>query len=770
MSFLFCCFRKPKQLPYKPKVEKKFRPVTIFILPKKNRKRTKKLKQMMFYNDYVIRRITDNNNNDNQPQSQSLSLESNIDDEDADDEKIEENLSSISINQQQEEEEETIADVNDDDITEDIEQSIQSIQSTLLLTSLPTIYEHPMEDDYYDDDIENNNNSPFQMEPIRLHFTDESSSSQTSSSYNSNNDGCCIDNNNISKQQINKSSSICNLDHLFGSETISFTMNNSDKKTTVINRPRRLVIRRNDDGSLIDEIVDADVDDKSFVDRDSIADSGKPTGSGHESSPFQMKLERGRGSRHHYQIDRQIEFGSNEWKTTLEQIFRTPKKAEPKPELDDWNLNKLFQEPVRKLKQNQTIQSLQQQQQKNSHLAKSKRRFRRQQKQIDFDIFTYDDDWSLKKLFKSSSSCANERNERSVKKQPEKEPKKEQLSDDDNISIDSTCLDSGIGSFESHVSQVDDNNIDNSNGNDNHEKFSITKEFWKQFCNDRMKKFDYLNMGSPSKQFATNSSTKSPKIESFKSQRKISTSSSPPSPTIKAFKSLPEPLIHHENNNKQQTERLVKLNRIKNICHIDDRYELLMNLKRAKIGHCYEYLNEFELKMRKYFPELEQQEDLGQLLTLLMYGIPTELYWLNYWLRSNYGCTYNTNTISRHSIDFDQLKAIILNEEQAYLCQNNKDNQSKNNYSTPNRNRNGNDDDDQSDQIRSVRSCPLPESSVKVKKNINFQLQSMQISKQIPSPIHKSPPQQNQQQQLQQRRWSVSIDRHLELMKLYRQN
>ncbi|KAH9425390.1 hypothetical protein DERP_005997 [Dermatophagoides pteronyssinus] len=651
---------------------------------------------MMFYNDYVIRRITDNNNNDNQPQSQSLSLESNIDDEDADDEKIEENLSSISINQQQEEE--TIADVNDDDITEDIEQSIQSIQSTLLLTSLPTIYEHPMEeDDYYDDDIENNN-SPFQMEPIRLHFTDESSSSQTSSSYNSNNGGvCCIDNNNISKQQINKSSSICNLDHLF---------------------------------------------------------------------------ERGRGSRHRYQIDRCEEFGSNEWKTTLEQIFRSPKKAEPKPELDDWNLNKLFQEPVRKLKQKQSIQSLQQQ--KNSHLAKSKRRFRRQQKQIDFDIFTYDDDWSLKKLFKLSP-CANERNERpSNNKQPKKQSK-ERLSDDDNISIDSTCLDSGIGSFESHVSQVDDNNNDNSNGNhndndDNHEKFSIAKEFWKQFCNDRMKKFDYLNMGSPSKQFATNSSTKSPKIESFKSQRKISTNSSPPSPTIKAFKSLPEPLIHHENNNKQQTERLVKLNRIKNICHIDDRYELLMNLKRAKIGHCYEYLNEFELKMRKYFPELEQQEDLGQLLTLLMYGIPTELYWLNYWLRSNYGCTYNTNTISRHSIDFDQLKAIILNEEQAYLCQNNKDNQSKNNYSTPNRNRNGNDDDDQSDQIRSVRSCPLPESSVKVKKNINFQLQSMQISKQIPSPIHKSPPQQNQQQQLQQRRWSVSIDRHLELMKLYRQN
>lgn len=325
MSFLFCCFRKPKQLPYKPKVEKKFRPVTISILPKKNRKRTKKLKQMMFYNDYVIRRITDNNNNDNQPQSQSLSLESNIDDEDADDEKIEEKLSSISINQQ---EEETIADVNDDDITEDIEQSIQSIQSTLLLTSLPTIYEHPMEeDDYYDDDIENNN-SPFQMEPIRLHFTDESSSSQTSSSYNSNNGGvCCIDNNNIFKQQINKSSSICNLDHLFGSETISFQLNNSGKKSTIINRPSRLVIRRNDDGSLIDEIVDAVVDDKSFVDRGSIADSGKPTGSGHESSPFQMKLERGRGSRHRYQIDRCEEFGSNEWKTTLEQIFRSPKKG-----------------------------------------------------------------------------------------------------------------------------------------------------------------------------------------------------------------------------------------------------------------------------------------------------------------------------------------------------------------------------------------------------------------------------------------------------------
>ncbi|OTF76599.1 hypothetical protein BLA29_003406, partial [Euroglyphus maynei] len=417
------------------------------------------------------------------------------------------------------------------------------------------------------------------------------------------------------------------------------------------------------------------------------------------STPFQNKPERGRGRRHRYLIDRSVELGLAE---SLKRIFRTPKKGtnpvqslfddddddfhvgcwdewfakDPwstrkkssriELEPDDWNLRKLFREPnsarKSKLKCNP----------KNNRMAKHKRRLRRQRKRIDFDTY---DDWSLEKLYL---------NEPIIWTRPSNK------SSDDNESIDSTCLDSGVGSFESHGLR---------------ESFSSTKEFWQQFCDGQMMK---------------------------KSEITNKEWSNPPSPTIKSFKSLPEPLVQHENDEKNQVL-------------VENRYGSLTNLKRAKMGECYEYLNEFELIMRKYFPELEQQEDVGPLFTLLMHGIPNELYWLNYWIRCNYGCSCDQNTISRYMIDFDQLKAIILNEEQAYLRRNKRLSSS-----------NDGPQSQSSDKIAPIRSCPIPESSsATVKRNVNFQIQSLKLSDHS---FHA------------QRRWSVSIDRHMELVQFYRRN
>ncbi|KAH9511595.1 hypothetical protein DERF_010044 [Dermatophagoides farinae] len=626
---------------------------------------------------------------------------------------------------------------------------------------LPTIHENPLLEDFDAiDDTEDNGSSVFQMEPIRLRFTDESSHCSSSGGGGGVGDG---DIDNIDIDKVSKisviNSSICNLDHLFGSETISFTRNDSMKKSINHNRhqsSRHYIIRCDMNDKFIDEII-GDISNESFV-----TIIGGSNSSGQESIPFQNKPERGRGRRHRYQLDRPISgsvhFDSDEWTTTLEHIFRTPKKANQSSEsvlddddfhvgcwdewfgggggnnddknndrplsstikksssiieFDDWNLGKLFQEST--AKRNRKIQSsssVYKQQLKNDRQAKNKRRYRRHCKQIDFDYY---DDWSLDKLYSNYNDDCH-----MMMKSDKLLAQKSQS--DDNISIDSLCLDSGIGSFESHSSPINHrNDDDHENGIERRESFSMAKEFWQQFCDDRAKKSD-----------------KSAK--------------DPPSPTIKAFRSLPEPIVQQQ----QQQQRPQKQQQVKEFVfkkNSNNRYELLSNLKRAKIGKCYEYLNEFELVMRKYFPELEQQEDVGPLLKLVMHGMPSELYWLDYWIRSNFGCKCDRNTISRSMIDFDQLKAIILNEEQAYLCRKFNNKQSS--------------DDPQSsmDQIRSIRSCPIPESSATVTKkmkNINFQLQSSKHNNHVVVQSLNDNNTINAQKQ-RQRRWSISIDRHMEL-------
>ncbi|OTF80000.1 hypothetical protein BLA29_013393, partial [Euroglyphus maynei] len=125
---------------------------------------------------------------------------------------------------------------------------------------LPPIHEYPSLEDFEANDTENS--SLFQMEPIRLRFTDESSHCSSNSD---------VGDGHIEKQHIETvskisliNSSICNLDHLFGSETISFSCNNSDQKS-IFHRKRRLIIRRDTDGSFIDEIVDDDIANDSLA-------------------------------------------------------------------------------------------------------------------------------------------------------------------------------------------------------------------------------------------------------------------------------------------------------------------------------------------------------------------------------------------------------------------------------------------------------------------------------------------------------------------------